>query len=60
VIERGQKTFIIEIGKQNQTISIDRLKEAYCDADVKLALPPRRGRPPRKASETNEILGGAV
>ena len=44
------KTFLIDIGGQAETVSIDRLKPAHIDflQPVELLLPKRRGRPPRK------------
>ena len=47
VIEPGDKTFIVQIGNRNETISIDRLKPAHLDIDqpVKVAQPKPRGRP---------------
>ncbi|GFR59414.1 Pol polyprotein [Elysia marginata] len=52
VISAGDKTFRIMVGGREEVISIDRLKQAHVDLSgpVKLALPPRRGRPPSKHS----------
>ena len=48
VLERGPKTFLVELGGRTDTISIDRLKRAYEDPAVPTVpvQPPRRGRPP--------------
>ena len=48
VITANDKTFTLEIGTRQETVSIDRLKPAHVDIDqpVQLAIPPRRGRPP--------------
>ena len=49
VVSHGDKSFVVKIGDKNEMISIDRLKPAYCDLDypVQVAIPPRRGRPPK-------------
>ena len=48
VLEHGPKTFKVDVGGRTETISVDRLKPAHLDVDqpVRLAQPPRRGRPP--------------
>ncbi|GFR92229.1 transposon Ty3-G Gag-Pol polyprotein [Elysia marginata] len=53
VISTGDKTFRIMVGGREEVISIDRLKQAHVDLSgpVKLALPPRRGRPPQRIPE---------
>ena len=53
VIEHGDKTFIVDMGGRQETVSIDRLKPAHVDvtAPVPLALPPRRGRPPTRVQQ---------
>ena len=49
VIERANKTFVLDIGGRLGTVSIDRLKCAHADPvrPIVPAKPPRRGRPPR-------------
>ena len=48
VIAPGEKTFKIDRGGKQEIVSIDRLKPAHLDLDqpVRVAQPPRRGRPP--------------
>ena len=52
VINRTDKAFTIDMGGREETVSIDRLKPAHVDptAPVPLAQPPRRGRPPARAT----------
>ena len=52
VLERKDKTFVIELGDRRDTVSIDRLKPAHLDPDqpVYTPAPKRRGRPPRTRS----------
>jgi len=52
VLEKNNKTFKIRMGDREETVSIDRLKPAHLDLNspVPLAVPPRRGRPPKKES----------
>ena len=48
VIQPGPKTFIVDVGGKNNTISVDRLKPAYMDLEqpAEVAEPRRRrGRP---------------
>ena len=49
VIERADKSFVLDIGGRFETVSIDRLKCAHADPvrPIVPAKPPRRGRPPR-------------
>lgn len=49
VVRTGEKTFTLDYGGQEEEFSIDRLKPAHVspwDYDA-MAVPPRRGRPPR-------------
>merc|ERR1739842_240584 len=49
VIDRNNKFFTLQMGNKQDTVSIDRLKEAIAQDDgfpVPVAQPPRRGRPP--------------
>jgi len=47
VVSKQDKTFVIDMGGRQVTISIDCLKPAHIDASaqITLAQPPRRGRP---------------
>ena len=49
VIERANKTFVLDIGGRLESVSIDRLKCAHANPvrPIVPAKPPRRGRPPR-------------
>ena len=53
VIAPGEKTFLVDMGGKEERISVDRLKPAYVDttSDVRVAQPPRRGRPPARRTE---------
>ena len=55
VLETADKTFKLQLGDKTDWVSIERLKPAHIDMDepVKLALPPRRGRPRKITSEMN-------
>ena len=50
VVNRGPKTFLLDIGGRPTKVSVDRLKRAHEDSATPLtpAQPPRRGRPPRR------------
>ena len=50
VIQPGPKTFIVDIGGRNETISVDRLKPACMDLGLpaEVAQPRRRGRPSKQ------------
>lgn len=49
VLEKGDKSFKLDVGGRSETVTVDRLKPAHVDIDrpVTVAQPPRRGRPPR-------------
>ena len=49
VLRRSDKTFVVQLGTREETISIDRLKPAHVDSTIPppVAQPPRRGRPPK-------------
>ena len=49
VLQRSEKSFILQVGNRQETVSIDRLKPANLDSSQppKVAQPPRRGRPPK-------------
>jgi hypothetical protein len=46
VISRGAKSFKLQVGQRESTVSIDRLKPHLGTEDVRPAVPARRGRPP--------------
>ena len=50
VLARRQKTYDIDVGGRQETVSLDRLKPAHTDRNqpVRPALRKRRGRPPMK------------
>ena len=52
VIERAPKHFVLQLGNEQDSVSIDRLKPAYIDQTkpIQVAQPPRRGRPPGKTN----------
>jgi len=45
VLERGQKTFNIQVGERQEVVSVDRIKVHQGEDDPPVAQPPRRGRP---------------
>ena len=49
VLQRGTKSFQIDVGGREEAISVDRLKPAFVDTTlpVQLGYPKRRGRPPK-------------
>ena len=52
VVRAGTKTFVLQKGDRQETVTIDHLKKAYVDTSEQLPLtiPPKRGRP-RKPQE---------
>ena len=48
VLERSDKTFVIDVGGKRDTVTVDRLKRAHEDLarPIVPAQPARRGRPP--------------
>ena len=57
VIAPGEKTFLIDRGGKQETVSIDRLKPAHLDLDqpVYVAQPPRQGRPPTRPPQSAQV-----
>ena len=53
VVEKGPKFFRLNIGNQQQTVSVDRLKPHTGTAAAAPAAPPRRGRPPAARATTS-------
>jgi len=46
VLRRGHKTFVIQYGDKEETVSVDRLKPVVEGHEAAVpAVPPRRGRP---------------
>jgi hypothetical protein len=48
VLERSLRFFKLQIGDKTDTVSTLRLKAAYLPASAVPAVPPRRGRPPKR------------
>ena len=50
VVSRSPKYFVLQLGNQQDTVSIDWLKPAYLDQSIpnQVAQPPRRGGPPKQ------------
>ena len=48
VLSSGQKCFLLEIGGKEEVVSIDRLKPHLGQALTAPAVPPARGRPPKR------------
>ena len=46
VLQRGPKTFKLQVGGREEVVTVDRLKPHLGSAPVEAAEPPRRGRPP--------------
>ena len=57
VLKAGKKTFTINMGTQEETVSIDRIKPAHHDIDqpVLVSQPPLRGRPRKQQSATQDV-----
>jgi hypothetical protein len=53
VVLPGPKTFVIEVGGRQETVSVDRLKPHLGSAPPVPAAPPRRGRPPRRQPDSS-------
>ena len=49
VLQRSEKSFILQVGNRQEIVSIDRLKPVILDLSQspEVAQPPRRGRPPK-------------
>ncbi len=46
VISRGEKTYKLQMGPREIVVSIDRLKPHLGPAELQVAVPATRGRPP--------------
>ena len=53
VLQRQEKYFVIQCGKREESVSVDRLKAANAEPDraIEPAKPRRRGRPPKQRQE---------
>ena len=51
VLRPGEKVFKIAVGDKEEIVTVDRLKPHTGDGPLQAAWPPRRGRPPKSASE---------
>jgi hypothetical protein len=49
-MSRGAKSFKLQVGRRESTVSIDRLKPHLGVEDVQPAVPARRGRPPNSGA----------
>ena len=47
VLQRSEKSFVLQVGARTDNVSVDRLKPCLSSGPVLAQLPPRRGRPPR-------------
>ena len=54
VLQRNRKTFLLDIGGEEQTVSLDRLKPAFLDhsTNIPTPKPKKRGRPPITREKT--------
>ena len=55
VVDRKDKYVKLQIGSQQDNVSVDRLKPVFSDEKVSPALPPPRGRPPRRPPSSTAI-----
>jgi hypothetical protein len=53
VLRPGPKFFVLEVGGQQETVSVDRLKPHSGNTSPDVAEPPRRGRPPRRPTSSS-------
>ena len=53
VLQRQAKYFVIQCGEREESVSVDRLKpvQAQPERVIEPAMPPRRGRPPKRREE---------
>jgi hypothetical protein len=49
ILDRRPKTFVLDMGGKQESVSVDRLKPHPGTGLVEAARPPRRGRPPGPA-----------
>jgi transposase InsO family protein len=54
VIKRGPKVFTLQVGRQTEVVSVDRLKPHLGRGPVEAAMPVKRGRPPASAGGGKE------
>ncbi len=55
VVERGQKSFWLDVGGRSEAVSVDRLKPHLGSSPLQPARPPKRGRPP--AADFSAAMG---
>jgi hypothetical protein len=61
VVSRGPKFIVVQIGEKTDSVTVDRLTPHAGEEPAQAALPPRRGRPPRKPPlEAAVSRGGSV
>jgi Integrase core domain len=53
VLERGNKTFKLQVGPRIEVVSVDRLKPHVGEEPVAVGQPPRRGRPPGTGGQSD-------
>ncbi len=60
VEKSGDKVFRVRIGGRMETITVDRLKRYLGEAPPRVALPPRRGRPPASSVKETRLYSKVV
>jgi hypothetical protein len=60
VEKSGDKVFRVWIGGRMETITVDRLKLYLGAAPPKIAVPPRRGRPPTSSLKETRLYSEVV
>ena len=58
VVERADSHFTIQYGDKLENVNVHRLKPAVVPADVKPAIPQKRGRPPKAPSSSAQPRRG--
>jgi hypothetical protein len=56
VLRPGEKVFKIAVGDKEEIVTVDRLKPHTGDGPLQVAWLPRRGQPPKSASELEPVL----
>jgi len=59
VVERGRKVFKVQVGEEVETISVDRLKPHTGVGSFQPAVPPKRGRPPKRVASSSPVVQDA-
>jgi hypothetical protein len=64
ILDRRSKTYMLDMGGKQESVSVDRLKPHTGTGPVEAATPPRRGRPPGtgggRASPADSSGGGGL